>query len=223
MLRRFEIYSVSTDAPTEAVEAMAQAMRNCPAYIPEVLHSAIGYAQSDTNLNFVWEHAYASPESYRRYMAHPYHAAILDRYLLNDSPERIIADNGYGLGLAGYSCETPEYLLPDGAGRRLVAMRLKDGAESEFAAIAAAEAARSGMVVSMFKDNSFATRWFDGESDMDLETPFTHLWEQGFASIEAAQSYLPQWRGDAGEIVESTVELFYAVEAGWGYPDSPES
>jgi hypothetical protein len=223
MLRRFEIYSVSADAPDEAVKAMAQAMRDCPAYIPEVLHSAIGYAQSDTSLNFVWEHAYASPETYRRYMAHPYHAAILDRYLLNDSPERIITDNEYGLGLAGYSCETPDYLLPDGAARRLVALRLKDGAESEFAAIAAAEVTRNGMVVSVFKDNSFAARWFDGETLTGLETPFTHLWEQGFASIEAARSYQPQWRDTTGGIVESAVELLYAVEAGWGYPGALES
>src|SRR5665647_1112231 len=98
MLRRFEIYSVPEDVPADRVEAMAAAMRDCARYIPEVLHSAIGHARSDSTLNFVWEHAYASPEAYRRYMAHPYHAAILDRYLLQDSPERIITGNDSGLG-----------------------------------------------------------------------------------------------------------------------------
>ena len=214
MLRRFEIYSVATDAPAPAVQAMARAMRDCQAFIPEVLHSAIGYARSETSLNFVWEHAYASPETYRRYMAHPYHAAILDRYLLNDSPERIIADNDYGLGLAGYSCETPEYFLPDGAARRLVALRLRDGAEREFAAIAADEAKRSLMSVSVLRDNSFASRWFDGETLTGLETPFTHLWEQGFATMDAARSCKPQWQSKASGLVERSLELLYTLEAG---------
>lgn len=221
MLRRFEIYSVDPDTPAASVEAMAEAMRNCSAFIPEIIHSAIGHAQSDTGLNFVWEHAYASPESYRRYMAHRYHAAILDRYLLNDSHERIITDNDSGLGLAGYSCETPEYFLPDGAVRRLVALRLKDGAEREFAVIAEEEARRGGMALSVFKDNSFATRWFDGETPMGLETPFTHLWEQGFASIDAASAYRPLWQAKAGSLIEQSLELLYTVEAGAGYGDGP--
>ncbi|MEZ5735440.1 MAG: hypothetical protein R3E09_06475 [Novosphingobium sp.] len=152
-------------------------------------------------------------------MAHPYHAAILDRYLLNDSPERIITDNPYGLGLAGYSCEAPDYLLPDGAARRLVGLRLKDGAENEFATLAADEAKRSGSVLSIFRENSFATRWFDGETPMGLESPITHLWEQGFASMADALAHRPQWQDGSGGLVEQSITLLYTLEAGAHYVD----
>jgi hypothetical protein len=219
MLRRFEIYPVDPNASAAAKEAMNVGIRDCGNFIPELLHSAIGHAESETSLNFVWEHTYESPQSYQRYMAHPYHAAILDRFLMSDSPERIILDNPYGLGLVGYDCEDGEYLLPDGAARRLVALQLKDGAESQFAAIAQDEAASGGMAVSVFKDNSFAAKWFDGETDTGLETPITHLWEQGFSSMDAARAYQPQWRNKADELVESAIELLYSIEAGAGYPD----
>lgn len=223
MLRRFEIYAVDPAAPAAAKEAMDVAIRDCGKYIPELLDSAIGHAESDSALNFVWEHAYASPASYQRYMAHPYHAAILDRFLLNDSPERIIMDNDSGLGLAGYDCEPGEYFLPDGAARRVVALRLKQGAQHEFARIAQEEAARGGMVLSVFKPNSFAAKWFDGETDTGLETPVTHLWEQGFATMDAARAYGGGWREKAGAVVEGAIELLYKLEAGAGYPQDPVS
>jgi hypothetical protein len=220
MLRRFEIYAVDPDAPEAARRAMDVGIRDCGKYIPELLHSAIGHAESESGLNFVWEHAYESPKSYQRYMAHPYHAAILDRFLLNDSPERIIMDNSTGLGLAGYECESGDcYLLPAGAARRVVALGLKPGSENEFARIAEAEGSRGSMLLSVFKENTFADKWFDGETSTGLPTPVTHMWEQGFATMEAARAYDPQWRTKAGAIVESAVELLYEVEAGWGYPD----
>ena len=124
ILRRFEIYSF--DGSEEAVEKFAGAARDCARMIPEVLHSAIGRFTGSTPLNFSWEQAYASPESYCRYMEHPFHANMLDRYLMIDSPECILTDNGLGVGLIGYRCETPEYFLPKGA-RRVIAMRLVIG------------------------------------------------------------------------------------------------
>lgn len=80
-------------------------MRRAHRYIPEVLLSAAGHNKTTVGLHFVWEHAYDSPEAYRRYMAHPFHANIYDRYLLNDSPERIVTDNAYDGGLLGYSLQ----------------------------------------------------------------------------------------------------------------------
>lgn len=219
MLRRYEIYPVDPAAPAEAKEAMNAGIRDCGKFIPELLHSAIGHAESDTSLNFVWEHAYQSPEHYQRYMRHPYHAAILDRFLLNDSPERIILDNAYGLGLVGYDIDEPDYLLPAGAARRVVALQLTEGSEDRFAAIAAEEAERGGMVNSIFKFNSFAAKWFDGETDTGLPTNWTHLWEQGFASLADARAYEPQWREKAGDMVEDSIELLYELEAGFGYPE----
>jgi hypothetical protein len=220
MLRRFEIYPVDPAASPEAKEAMRVKLRDCGKFIPELLHSAIGDASSDRRPYFVWEHAYESPASYRRYMAHPYHAAVLDRFLLSDSPERIILDDDTGLGLVGYDCEGGEYLLPDGAARRLVALNLEEGGEDQFARIAEAEAARAGMLVSVFKPNTFGNRWFDGETHMGFESPISHLWEQGFAKLDAARAYAPQWREKAGDMVENAIELLYEVEAGWGYPES---
>jgi len=219
MLRRFEIYPIDPRASIEGRQAMNAGIRDCGKYIPELLDSAIGHAESDSQLDFVWEHAYESPASYRRYMAHPYHAAVLDRFLLSDSPERIIMDDDSGLGLAGYTCEPGEYLLPGGAARRLVALRLKEGSEEDFARIAAEEAQRAGMLISVFKPNSFATRWFDGETDMGFESPISHLWEQGFSTMEAARAYQPRWREMASGNVENAVELLYEVEPGWGYPE----
>lgn len=220
MLRRFEIYPVDPAASDAAKAAMTIGIRDCGKYVPELLHSAIGHAESETTLNFVWEHAYASPGAYQRYMAHPYHAAILDRFLLNDSPEQIILANDYGLGLVGYDIETPDYLLPAGAARRVVALQLAQGVEQRFAAIAAEEAQRGAMINSIFQYNSFAARWFDGETETGLPTNWTHLWEQGFATMAAARAFQPQWREMAGDSVIDAIELLYEVEAGFGYPQA---
>ena len=46
MLRRFEIYAVDPNAPEAAKEAMNAGIRDCGKYIPELLHSAIGHAES---------------------------------------------------------------------------------------------------------------------------------------------------------------------------------
>ncbi|MDG2002571.1 MAG: hypothetical protein P8J20_04500 [Novosphingobium sp.] len=219
MLRRYEIYPVDPAASAEAREAMNVGIRDCANFIPELLHSAIGHAESETNLNFVWEHAYQSPEHYQRYMRHPYHAAILDRFLMNDSPERIIVDNPHGLGLVGYDIDEPDYLLPAGAARRLVALQLAEGSQERFAGIAKEEAERCGMINSIFEYNSFAAKWFDGETDTGLPTNWTHLWEQGFADLDAARAYQPQWREKAGDMVEDSIELLYELEAGVGYPE----
>ncbi|RYD44401.1 MAG: Dabb family protein, partial [Verrucomicrobiaceae bacterium] len=120
MLRRFELYSLAPDAPADKVAAMCKSMLDAQLYIPEVLHSAVGTNRSPVGIHISWEHAYASPEAYQRYMIHPFHANIYDRYLLNDSPERIVTNNEYDVGLLGYSCDTPIYFLPPGSARRLV-------------------------------------------------------------------------------------------------------
>jgi hypothetical protein len=215
-LRRFEIYSF--DGPEEAVEAFAAAARECARFIPEVLHSAIGRCAGTAPLNFAWEQAYASPAEYRRYMEHPYHAARLDRYLMLDSPECVLTDNGLGVGLIGYSCEPGEYFLPGGA-RRVLALRLRDGAAAEFDRLAAGERGRGGMVLSLFKENTFGSRWFDGETPIGPPPAVTHIWEQGFDSLAAALDYGEPWRAAAEGMVEAAVEVVYALEPGYGYYD----
>ena len=70
ILRRFEMYSF--EGSDAAVADFARAARECARYIPEVLYSATGRISGTPPLNFAWEQAYASPESYRRYMEHPF-------------------------------------------------------------------------------------------------------------------------------------------------------
>lgn len=221
MLRRFEIYSLDPNAPADKVEAMDRSMRDAQKMIPEVLHSAIGYNRSPVGLHVVWEHSYASPQAYQRYMIHPFHANVYDRYLLNDSPERLVTNNEYDVGLLGYSCDTPIWYLPPGSGRRLVLLRLKDGTEDQFRAIAErAKAANPKMLSSALGDNSFATRWLDGETRILDTTTYTHIWEQGYATLADAAAAGNDWRAESSEIIERAIELWYEVEAGHGYENA---
>jgi hypothetical protein len=216
MLRRFEIYSLDPKAPQEKVAAMHASMRNARHYIPEVLHSAVGYNKSDVAVNFVWEHAYESPASYQRYMVHPFHANIYDRYLLNDSPERIVTDNPYDVGLLGYSCDGPIYYLPPGTARRLVLLRLAEGQADFFRAITAeAQSGNPQMIVSVFAENTFATRWLDGVTKILDSTTYSHIWEQGYDSLAAAAAAGNAWRASAGTAVEQVIELWYELDAGY--------
>lgn len=214
ILRRFEMYSFA--GPETAVAGFAQAAANCARFIPEVLHSATGRISGAPPLNFAWEQAYASPESYQRYMEHPYHAAILDRYLMIDSPECILTANALGVGLIGYRAEREAFFLPSGA-RRVIALQLRSGAEEAFAALAAAHLGRDGMVVSTFRDNWFGSRWFDAETVVDPNPMHSHIWEQGFSSLEAARANRESWLKEAERLTETMVEMVYAIEPGYGY------
>ena len=53
MLRRYEMYSISTDASPADVRRLADAFRNCGRFIPEVLDSAIGTNLSDAPIRLV--------------------------------------------------------------------------------------------------------------------------------------------------------------------------
>ena len=104
--------------------ALATACRRCGQFIPEVLYSAVGWNLSDAPVHLVWEHAFASPEAYQRYMVHPFHAAVLDRYLLHDSPERVVTDNDLGAGLVGYQCDEPRVRHGRGRAPAVLLLRL---------------------------------------------------------------------------------------------------
>jgi hypothetical protein len=123
VLRRFEIYTMAEGAAPEKVLQLEEAFRRCGDFIPEMTHSVVGKNLSDVDVDMVWEHGYASPEAYQRYMVHPFHANILDRYLLNDCPERIVGNSPLGDGtLVGYACDGPVYLMHDGT-RKVVLSR----------------------------------------------------------------------------------------------------
>jgi hypothetical protein len=224
------MYALRSDAPHAAVERLRNALRDCGRFIPEVLHAAVGSNRTATPLHLVWEHAYASPEAYRRYMAHPFHAAVLDRYLLADSPERVVADSALGAGLAGYTCTDAATFHCDAGVRRVVLLDVAAGAS--LASIATLgemvhEAARcaDGTSRSAFAENGFASRWFDGESEITAPSAWTHLYELAFASDDALAAYRAGgsalaaaerdgWQGWADGIVRRTLDVEYVIEPG---------
>jgi hypothetical protein len=228
MLRRFEVYALRPDAPADAARDLVAACRDCGDYIPEVLDCAVGANLSDAPVHLVWEHSYASAEAYGRYMVHPYHAAVLDRYLLPDSPERVVVDDPLGAGLVGYACESPSYRMRGGV-RRLVLLRLDPGAsETDVArlrrALGGAPQDAPDMVVSVMAANTMGAAWFDGVTPITGPPRWTHLWEQGFSSLHGLDSYRHGastmadvervgWEQWMDGIVTRSAELFYAVNA----------
>ena len=235
MLRRYEVYAIDPDAPEHRVRALEAACRDCGLFIPEVLDCAIGTNLSDAPVQLVWEHAYESPESYRRYMVHPYHAAVIDRYLLPDAPERVVIDGPSGAGLYGYHCDGPSYRMERGI-RRLVLLRLDAAAsESDVArlhrAMEDAPQQSPGMVVSIMAANTMGSAWFDGVTPIMGPPRWTHLWEQGFTGLDRLDAYragdsalaraeragLPEW---SGGIVKRSAELFYDVTRPPGHEHS---
>jgi hypothetical protein len=228
MLRRFEVYALRPDAPVERVRDLEAACRRCGRFIPEVIDGAVGTNLSGAPVQLVWEHAYESPEAYGRYMVHPYHAVVVDRYLLPDSPERIVIDGPLGAGLYGYACDTPSYRMGAGV-RRIVLLRLDAGAaEADVARLRATlEEARDevpDMVVSVMAANTMGSAWFDGVTPVMGPPRWTHLWEQGFSTPDALDAYR---RGDSTAaaierggwdrwmdgVVTRWAELFYEVSA----------
>jgi hypothetical protein len=226
MLRRFEVYALRPDAPADRVRDLEAACRHCGRFIPEVLDSAVGTNLSDAPVHLVWEHAYASPEAYRRYMVHPYHATVLDRYLLPDSPERIVFDDSLEAGLVGYSCDGPSYRMGHGV-RRLVLLRLdRDASDGDLARMAATLGAVPrevpDMVVSIMAANTMGRAWFDGVTPITGPPRWTHLWEQGFSGRDAHDAYRrggsamaaverAGWDSWMDGIVWRWAELFYEV------------
>lgn len=226
MLRRFEVYALRPDAPVERVRDLEEACRRCGRFIPEVLDCAVGQNRSDAPVQLVWEHAYASPEAYRRYMVHPYHAVVVDRYLLPDAPGRIVIDGPLGAGLYGYACDTPSYRMRGGV-RRLVLLRVGTGAsEAEVSklreALEGAPEDVPDMVVSIMAANTMGSAWFDGVTPIMGPPRWTHLWEQGFPSLDALESYRhgvsatagierAGWERGTRGVVSRAAELFYEV------------
>jgi hypothetical protein len=120
-------------------------------------------------------------------MTHPYHAALLDRFLLPDCPERITTGNDFGAGLIGYVVERDRPLGPV-AIRRLVLLALDDPEEADELRRAVAAAA-DGWSESILAENTMSTRWFDAETDLGGRPAWSHVWDQCFASIEQLEAH----------------------------------
>ena len=224
MLRRFEIYTLQHGVAPEQVRQLEEAFRGCRDYIPELTHSVVGKNVSALDVQLVWEHSYASPEAYQRYMVHPYHANILDRYLLNDLAERIVTDSPLGDGtLVGYSCEGPVYLMNEGL-RKVVLFGLQGEVaqqDSFIELLRGVAGCTDGVTLSVVEPNTFGVAWFDGVTPILPPSQWTHVWELGFASEAAYDNYqqgdtplaraeAAGWTGDYG-VVRQAAELHYTV------------
>ena len=209
MLRRLETYGFHPATTREQIDELARVLRRTGWFIPEVLDSAVGLNRSSAGVDLVWEHSYESPDAYARYMCHPYHICILDRYLLPESPECITASRpGAGVGLLGYEIDDARFRC-DGGVRRLVAMKAAPGTDDEtWSAFASTLEARpspaSGLRVSIVAPNIMGLEWApDG---------WTHLWEQAYDDEVAIQRALADEAAvlDAGPI-EGWVDLHYRL------------
>ena len=215
MLRRFEIYSLDPKAPWAKVAAMQASMRNAQRYIPEVLHSAVGYNKSDVALHFVWEHAYESPASYQRYMVHPFHANIYDRYLLNDCPERIVTDNPYDVGLLGYSCDGP--ILSAGRKRATPGAAAPGGRPGGFLSCdhrrgSIRQSADDPIRVGREHLRDTLARRRDADTRVDDLQPYLGT---GLRVAGRRGGRGSDWRASAGASVEKFIELWYELDAGY--------
>jgi hypothetical protein len=217
-LRRWEMFSVDRAADPAAVAAMRRAMQECDRHIAGISRCAVGVNVSGPPIDVVWETTYASVAAYGAYMIHPYHAAVLDRFLLPDCPERVTTHNALGAGLIGYATDRPEPSEPV-ARRRLLLLAFGDRSDDAARAcddVAAAGAA--GMLESVLAENTMSTRWFDGETDMGGTPAWSHIWDQCFATPDD----LDRQRAGAGPASEverlvsasaaRTAEIVYAPE-----------
>jgi hypothetical protein len=188
-IRRWEMFSLVPDAPTPARERLWRAMRDCDRFIPGITRCAIGTNVADGPIELVWETTYASVGAYATtYMTHPYHAALLDRFLLPDCAERITNTNDFGAGLIGYTVDRDRPLGPV-AIRRILLLDFDDDTEIGSEAVPDMEVPDDGWSESIIAANTMATRWFDGETDLGGKPGWSHLWDQCFATVDQHEAH----------------------------------
>lgn len=208
MIRRFETYAFSAGTSDAHRQQLADVLLEAGRRIPELLDNAVGWNRSGSSAELVWEHAYESVAAYQRYMVHRYHADMIDRYVLIDSPERVV-DPLRGAGLFGYRCDASAYRLAEGTRRVLLLRAAPSVATADIAARLATGAAGAGGTPPCVGADTMAAAWFDGITPVPgPPARWTHVAEQGFAV--GAESSVP----DLGSDVAVRVELLYDVITG---------
>lgn len=215
-IRRWEMFTVSPDAPAVARDRLWRAMRDCDRFIPGITRCAVGTNTAPGPIELVWETTYRSVGAYATtYMTHPYHAALLDRFLLPDCPERITSTNDVNAGLVGYTVDRDRPLGPV-AVRRLLLLDFDDAgiARSATEAVAATD---DGWSDSILAENSMATRWFDGETDLGGRPAWSHIWDQCFRTVDQLEAH--RRGGTAAARLEAGLgarqaEIVYVPESG---------
>ena len=206
MLRRFEMYGFRESTAPEQVDELARVLRRTNQFIPEVLHNAVGRNESEADVELVWEQAYEGPEAYARYMCHPYHICVLDRFLLPESPECITAPRAQlGLGLMGYEIGDAAFQCRSGV-RRVVAMKATTGVDdSEWSSFVSTLMARAELRVSIVAANTMGLEWFPNG--------WTHVWEQAYDDDDAMRAAITEEAVllDAGPI-DGWVDVWYRLD-----------
>jgi hypothetical protein len=206
VLRRFESYAFDEAATAEQIGDLAAALRRCGEFIPEVHDSLVGMNRSEADVALVWEHAYEGPDAYARYMCHPYHICVLDRYLLPESPECITSPRAnLGIGLMGYEIGDAVFRR-DADVRRVVAMKAAPGIDDrEWSAFVATLTTRPQVQVSIVAPNTMGLEWFPNG--------WTHVWEQAYHDERAMQRAIVGEAAllDAGPI-EGWIDVHYRLD-----------
>ncbi|MHB8681590.1 MAG: antibiotic biosynthesis monooxygenase family protein [Acidimicrobiales bacterium] len=214
MIRRFETYAFLPYAGDAARRRVADILRRAGEFIPEVLHSQVGWDVGDSAAELVWEQAYESPESYRRYMVHPYHADLIDRHILADSPERLV-ETARGAGLFGYHCAGPSFASADGA--RVVVLLAVDGDPDPVVSSCDDAARAAGALVVSSGANTMASSWFDAETTLPGPPPrWSHVWEGGFAELGTAAAFAEEATARLGDssALRRSAALVYTLAIG---------
>jgi hypothetical protein len=153
---------------------------------------------------------------------------MLDRYLLNDSPERIVTDGILGDGaLVGYRCDTPIYYMDRGV-RKVVLLGL-GGPQTEVDAfiddLRALPLKDGNVTLSVVEPNTMGVAWFDGVTPILPPSQWTHVWEAGFESLDAYRAYQEgayqeganqEGANQEGANQEGDSRLAEAERGGWG-------
>lgn len=210
MIRRFETYAFLPATTAVDEGRLATVLADADRYIPEVLHCGVGWNRSEAPARLIWEHAFASAESYQHYMVHPYHVEMIDRHVLADSPERTV-EPAKGAGLFGYHCEDI-YPVSSCTGRRVVLLDIDPEADDDAVAAVfrklAADATTQGASATAGGANALATTWFDGVSQLPLPAPkWNYIWEAGYSSLPDQDGTTPAAFGP----VRRTRELRYEL------------
>ena len=193
MIRRFESYAFLAHTSAAQRERLAEVLLAAGQHIPEVQQSAVGWNRSSASSQLVWEHIFDSTAAYQRYMVHPYHAELIDRYVLADSPERVV-ETVRGAGLFGYHCDRADWI--DAPARLVVLVDVHTEAGPEAEALLWERLADATNAVPDGKPatariglgrNTLATSWFDGVTPLPGPQPrWSHVWEAGLPSLPEA-------------------------------------
>ena len=188
-VRRWEMFTIAAGHAARSRERLWRAIRDCDKFIPGITRYTLGTNVADGPIELVLETTYTSVGAYATtYMTHPYHAALLDRFLLPDCPERITTTNDFGAGLIGYTVERDRPLGPV-AIRRLLLLDFDAGPAGDRPVGTDVEVPDDGWSDSIVAANTMATRWFDAETDLGGRPGWSHLWDQCFATVDQHEAH----------------------------------